>query len=168
MISETHGSDGEALALSLPDDIKAWFSPGTASRAGVGLLSRQSFLDQFLPVREKDWIQATPGRAAVLRLRVVNGALDLWTIYGAIGTNRTLEDGSDSGERGGDKMSIHLQRQTMRNDVAAAMTEQSHALTIMSGDFNWVKMESLSTQHGLPVYQSSTTGAYTRSQKLAR
>ena len=87
-LSETHGLEGEGGAWSCPFGFRAWFSPGTSRRAGVGLLVKQSFLAQFSanPV----WDEVVPGRAGILRLRGPSGALDLVMLYFPMGSDSAV------------------------------------------------------------------------------
>ena len=49
LLTETHGTEGEGLAARLPDGVVGFWAPGTNRRAGVAILVKQSFLDQFDP-----------------------------------------------------------------------------------------------------------------------
>ena len=85
------------MAWDGPRDCRAWFSPGTSRRAGVGLVVKESFLAQFDPAMTR-WEEVVPGRAAVLRLKGPLGALDLYTLYFATGTAVVVQPrGSNQG-----------------------------------------------------------------------
>ena len=90
---------GEAANIRLPKGLRMFISPGTSTRAGVAIIIRQSFLDEFDPVQDKDWIHVAMGRAAVLRLKGEKGSIDIWAIYGATGVDETLGNNAEATER---------------------------------------------------------------------
>ncbi len=136
MLSEAHVTAGEQAAWKPPTGYTAKWSVGTAARAGVGLLLRDEFLSQFDP--DPEWEEPVPGRAALLKLRGDKGALDIWTLYFATG-NKGLVHANTREE---EDMQVRRQRQHMRQQVAAHLSDKSQVLSISGGDFNWVTESS--------------------------
>ena len=135
-IADSHGLEGVAAAWSCPDDCRCWFSPGTTRRAGVGIVIKKSFLQQFAIVPPR-WVQLVPGRAAVLQLRGTGGALDLHVVYFATGEPGMVQPrGMDV--PGNVDAAVREQRRSMRSILAAAMSPRADVLSMVMGDFNWV------------------------------
>jgi hypothetical protein len=133
-LSETHGSEGEASLWFGPANCQSWWSAGSASRAGVGIIVKKAFLMNFV-AELTSWEEIVPGRAAVLRLRGPQGALDLHAVYFATGTPSLIAPQTPVETA---TVPIHEQRQDMRTAVAAACCPSEEVLSIISGDFNWV------------------------------
>ena len=119
-LQETHSTEGKARSWTGDRGTTSFWSHNPTTRtAGVALLVRTSFLQQFLPLTEGSWQEILPGRAAVLRLDGPQGSLDLFTVY------------------------MHTGRQTaartqVARALAAAMRPQSQVLSLMMGDWNFV------------------------------
>ena len=101
-------------------------SPGSASWAGVGILVRESFLQQFYPVSDEPGERVShceydiePGRIACLHLLGSEGSLDLMVCYLETGNARRARDSS-------------------RAAIASAMRPPTLSLTVLAGDFNYV------------------------------
>ena len=120
---ETHSQPGRVEAFRLPPNMCAFWSHGTTTQAGIGLLVQRSFLDNFNPVVESDWEQIEPGRVAVLRLRGPCGGIDLFVVYMASG-----EDAAVS-------------RAASICKIATSIGSRTEVLTILAGDFNFVPRE---------------------------
>ena len=117
----------------------AWWSHGTTARAGVGVVAQAGFIRSFSDA-EPQWAELVPGRAAVLRLRGPQGALDIAVTYFPTGSKRALEESSgDDRQEGAD--SLVEQRRQMRHQLAAAPTPPHLVLTLLSGDFNYVTVD---------------------------
>ena len=135
-ITDTHGLEGGTAAWSCPADCRAWWSPGTTRRAGVGVVVKRSFLELFGAV-EPGWHHIVPGRSAVLQLRGSAGAMDIHVVYFATGVDgmvvprgAVIPEGVDDAAR--------QQRCRMMGDLAAAIAPAREVLSIVLGDFNWV------------------------------
>jgi len=116
--SETHALKGRDDAFWLPQGIWARWSHGTAHQAGIGIWVKDSFLKLFNKV---SWIEIEPGRVGLLRLEGDFGVLDIFYVY--------LDTQSHSNRSN----SLRLIRNAAR---------PSHcALTILTGDFNFVELE---------------------------
>ena len=119
-LQETHSTEGKSRTWTGDRGTTSfWSHNSTARTAGVALLVRTSFLQQFLPITEHSWQEILPGRAAVLRLDGPQGSLDLYTIY--MHTGRQTEA-----------------RTQVARSLAAAMRPQSEVLSVMMGDWNFV------------------------------
>ena len=78
IVEETHNQEGRSDVFKLPERFRAFWSNGTASTAGVGIILQRDFLAKFDPVDEdRDWVEIEKGYAACLRLRGPSGALDI-------------------------------------------------------------------------------------------
>ena len=116
---ETHSQDGSAKAFNLPQGHVAIWSHGTTRQAGIGIVLKHSFLKQFNRViPERDFDVIIPGRAAILRLSGPLGNLDIACVY---------MDATCSATR----------RAAIRQ-LGANIRPKNVALTILSGDFNFV------------------------------
>ena len=78
-VTESHGAAGSSAIWDGPRDCQCWWSPGTARRAGVGAVVQRAFLELFNSA-PPEWVEVSPGRAAVLRLRGPSGSLDIWAV----------------------------------------------------------------------------------------
>ena len=136
---EQFSSEGEALAWSRPLHTTAWWSHGTAARAGIGLLVKNKFLAHF-DQSLTQWIEVVPGRAAILRLKGPQGALDIHAVYFATGKSTILQTVTESDQSQSEHSNIRRQRQSMRCRMANHCLPQNTCLTVMAGDFNWVTM----------------------------
>ena len=84
-VTETHGTAGEVENISLPINLKGFWSPGSTSQAGIGIAIKKEFLDRFrysVPFLDP----VVPGRLGVLRLSGEQGDLDIWVAYFPTGT----------------------------------------------------------------------------------
>ena len=119
-LQETRSTEGKARAWTGDQGTTSFWSHNrTARTAGVALLVRTAFLQQFFPITEHSWQELIPGRAAVLRLDGPQGSLDLFTVY--MHTGRQTEA-----------------RAQVTRALATAMRPQSQVLSIMMGDWNFV------------------------------
>ena len=119
LIQETHSLPGRAAALRLPPQVTAFWSNGSSSQAGVGILVNHKFLQRFASVRpERDFIEVIPGRIALLRLRGAEGNLDIVCMYADTHSSR--------------------ERRAAMDALATVLKPQHLALTILAGDFNYV------------------------------
>ena len=118
-VQETHGQPGRESALQLPDGVRGFWSAGTTQQAGVGLLVRESLLARFAPVRDSDWITPVAGRAAMLRLRGPEGALDIGVVY--------MHTGDAAAER-----------EAVRQAIGHCLRPATDVLTFLVGDWNYV------------------------------
>ena len=140
-ITESHGTKGSLKALRNPDGTRSWWSAGTSSRAGVGIIVSKTFLQQFpLSNWEDDdgpWEVIAPGRLAVLRLRGPDGNLDLWVAYMPTGTPRVDGLGPASSSLDNDR-DIRRQRYDIREAWKNHLSPRSETLSVIMGDFNTV------------------------------
>ena len=128
MVTETHSNAGKVKAKSdiiTSLNFRAWWSHGTNRRAGVGILVRNSFLQQFSS-KPPQWIHIQKGEAAVLRLSGPSGDLDLFVSYFPTGNQRN-EDSS-----------LSDLRFSLRAKLAEMVRPPSQALSLIAGDFNYV------------------------------
>ena len=119
-ILETHGTQGVEQATQPPTGCRAFWSHGTASVAGIGLVIKQTFLQQFNPTHDDDWVHIVPGRVGRLSLRGALGCLDIVVAYFPTG-----QEGAHDRMAIMDKMSHHIQ-------------SRETTLTVMIGDWNFV------------------------------
>ena len=124
-LSETHSLEGRIATAVLPSGCQYFWSHGTSSQAGVGLVVKDSFLQQFNEiVRDDDWVEIEPGRMAKLCLRGPHGSLDLIIVV-------YLASGADSAIRAARHRSISL--------LDASIADKASVLSITMGDFNFVE-----------------------------
>ena len=97
--------------------------------------SLYKFLKQFNDIHSEGFI---PGRAAVLRLKGPQGALDIRAVYITTGIAAPLHAAHSTPQTGSFQDNIRMQRQHTRLKIASATTPATHALTVLTGDFNWV------------------------------
>ncbi len=74
-LSETHGSDHVELCWEPPGGFTCFWSHGTSTRAGVGLVVRDTRLNKF---SSHQWKEIAPGRVGRLACR---GSLDVNSLY---------------------------------------------------------------------------------------
>ena len=125
--------------MEAPAGCSAWWSPGaTTAHAGVGVVVKDNFLKHF--DANPRWVVILPGRACRLELRGEEGALDILVVYFPTGANITEHDtfGFRDSEINGVNTFQEL-RARMRSRLAGAIAPKTTALTILGGDFNWVK-----------------------------
>ena len=125
-LSEVHGTPGKAEAYQLPPGTTAHWSHLSTSRAGIGLLVTNTFTKRFLPFQTGDWTELEPGRIGRLRLRGVEGNLDIYSIYLTTGESPT----EDAAARA---RSLHI--------LNHHLAPKSTTLSIISGDWNFVTKE---------------------------
>jgi exonuclease III len=119
-LQETHSTKGRIEALRLPPGTNAFWSHGTTHQAGIGLVVKTSFMDNFNPVAPEDWNEIVEGRVAALRLRGPDGSLDIFVVY------------LQSGEEGS------VERAAAIRKLAASIQERKSVLSVVLGDFNYV------------------------------
>ena len=138
---ETHGTIGSQRAFRPPAGATAFWAPGSAARAGVGLVVKDSFLSLF-DCASRHWQILEAGRLAVLRIRGQLGCLNLVVCYFPTGTRTAIEPRETSPPSPlpqpapEDDASLLQQRLRLIRQVGAL--PQGHVLTVISGDFNWV------------------------------
>ena len=84
---------------------------------------KKDFLKHFRPPSEEDWIEASAGRAAALRLSGPQGNLDIITVY--------LHTGPAKAER-----------DQIRAAMGRIIRPPDEALTVTIGDWNFVRVEN--------------------------
>jgi hypothetical protein len=80
-VQETHSTFGSAAAKKPLSGTRHRFSREGQTTAGVGLVIQIAFLSKFREVKDDDWVEVVPGRAAILQLDGPEGSLDLVVIY---------------------------------------------------------------------------------------
>ena len=121
-LQETHSTDGAVKAMSMPTGIRPFWSHGSTRKAGIGLLVKEQFLLSFNAVTDDSWEEVEPGRAAVLRLRGPQGALDIFVLYHHTGASTQAKSS----------------RSSTRAFLSTAIQPQAEVLSILMGDFNYV------------------------------
>ena len=116
-LQETHSTSGKCDAVRLPDSCKAYWSHGTRSQAGVGILVSRTFLENF-DENLTHFESIQDGRIAVLRLNGPSGSLDIWVVY---------LDACSHQER------LHSLRR-----IAESYQGQHSTLSVLAGDWNFV------------------------------
>lgn len=121
--AETHSTLGHTCACRLPSTARFfWSHAPSRSQAGVALAVNHSFLQHFNAVKDSDWQELMPGRAAKLSLRGSNGALDLYVCYLHTGTEAATEE---------------CKRQLIQR-ISDSIAPRDTTLTILMGDWNFV------------------------------
>ena len=116
-IQEAHSTEGKTDMLTLPKNLTSCWSNISTSQAGIGIILKKSFLEQFNPVNmENDWTEVIPGRVGRLRLNGPKGAMDIFAIYM-------------------DAHSGHERKQAM-DAMKEHIAEQMEVLTVLAGDWN--------------------------------
>ena len=125
-LQETHSDEGHARIWTHPVDVTAcWSHADNQHTAGVGLLVKSSFLQQFSPATDASWQTIVRGRAAALHLDGPLGSLDIYTIYLHSGQQRQA-------------------RETLIRTLASCLRPRSEALSLsLSG-----RLELRSGQYG--------------------
>ncbi|CAK0886943.1 unnamed protein product [Prorocentrum cordatum] len=121
-VVETHSNLGKVFGARAHPGYQLFWSHGTNRQAGVGFLMEDAFLRRFNPVAPTDWVEVDPGRAAKLSLRGPSGALDIFIVY--------MASGSDSAMR--------ASRRATTSAISRHMAAPEQALMIMMGDCNFV------------------------------
>ncbi|CAK0909089.1 unnamed protein product, partial [Prorocentrum cordatum] len=128
-IADSHGLEGKTAVWSCPPDCTSFFSPGTSTRAGAGLIIKKTFLDKFEAGGPR-WIHLVPGRAAP-------GALDVHVVYFTTGTPGMVQPLGMAVD-GALTACAREQRSHMRQAISAAMSPKEEVLSMVMGGFNWV------------------------------
>ena len=68
-LGEAHCTADKVNAFEGFRGTQAFWSHGTNSQAGIGLLVKKEFLDKFNPVAPSDFVEVVPGRAGCLHLQ---------------------------------------------------------------------------------------------------
>ena len=119
-LGETHGKAGYELTLRQPRELDSWWSHG-AVEAGVGLIVKKTFLQQFTAI---EWVDSiAEGAAAMLRLEGPHGALDVVVLY--------LKTGCCAEAR--------RERARVAESLARLIRPANRALTLTIGDWNFVR-----------------------------
>ena len=106
--------------LRKPASLKDWWSHGPAE-AGAGILCQDQFLCKFATAKWSE--EVDPGRAGILRLDGPSGSLDIVVLY--------LKTGNGPEHR--------KEREDTIGKVSRFLRPQSEALTIVMGDWNFVR-----------------------------
>ena len=125
-ISEAHSNAEKAKVKKRylqQAGLVAFWSHGTNARAGIGIVVRQTFLDQF--DKNPAWDQVSKGEAGILRLKGPNGNLDLASCYFPTGNEA-------------EEASLPLLRIALQQKVFDSIRDQKSVLTLLGGDFNYV------------------------------
>ena len=123
IITETHSTPGKIIGAKQPTGYKCFWSHGSSTQAGVGLVVSHQFLTNFNPVESADWAELEQGRLARLSLKGPQGSLDIFAVY--------MQSGSDPSNRNARKHSIQI----LGNNIQP----QDSVLSIVCGDFNFVE-----------------------------
>jgi len=135
LISESHGTKGGQRAFTDIEGTKAFWSEGTASRGGVGILVKQDFLDKF-GEQQPVWKEPCKGRLGCLELRGEKGAMFIWSAYFPTGCSRPI--GEDQGGPAiPEQESLGLQRRHLAQMIRDGLRNRE-ALSVVGGDFNFV------------------------------
>ena len=132
VLTETHSTIAKASAVTALPGVQIWWSHGTAARAGVAIAVCSAFLKNFT-MSPPEFIETLTGRVCSLRLRGSQGRLDITGVYMPTGTAEDLE---------GTAASIRSLRREAHAAVGRAMACHKAALTIITGDFNYVTEEA--------------------------
>ena len=124
--SETHGSDHVELCWEPPAGFTCFWAHGTSRRAGVGLVVREAWLNQFSAQ------EIIPGRAGRLSCRGPSGSIDIYSLYFHTGNSDSSLLGS-----GADLSPTTLRRQ-MREILHRGSSRPDKVWSLFAGDFNWV------------------------------
>jgi len=133
-ITETHGTAGEVENISWPGDMEGFWSPGSTSQAGVGIVVKKEFLARFcfsVPVFDP----VIPGRLGVLRLSGEQGDLDIWVAYFPTGTREKRAEG-EAGPKKGEYKTLAQMRSEIRETLARHLAPREKRLSLICGDFN--------------------------------
>ena len=123
IVVETHGTRGKSLAFSLATEYEAHWSNFSASRAGIGIILKKSFLDRFEPFVEVDIQEIEEGSLARLTLRGRDGNLDIWAVYLTTGEGPSQD----------------VQARThSRSLLTEHMAPNDSTLSIVAGDWNYL------------------------------
>ena len=118
-LGKTHGKEGKVQAIKRADNSSSLLCNCPTGNAGVGLIVKNAFLDQFLGW---EWINIAMGRAGVLRLQGSNGDLDIFSIY--------LPTGNSGGKSGRIEIIKLISQKYLR--------DREICMSIVMGDFNHV------------------------------
>ena len=142
LITEAHGTAGDHALWHAPGGCSGWWSPGPSTgHAGVGVVIRKSFLENFdpNPVKAVIW----QGRALKLSLRGSLGALDVVVAYFHTGAALTDMDLYDVRPQEMARCSCFPGlRACLRSRIAGRLSLPRNALTVLGGDFNYVAEEA--------------------------
>ena len=119
---ETHSNLGKVLGARAQPGYQSFWSHGSNHQAGVGLMIKDAFLRRFNPIGPTDWVEIEQGRAAKLSMRGPSGALDIFIVY--------MASGSDT--------AVRASRRATTTMISRHMASPEQVLTIMMGDFNFV------------------------------
>ena len=123
--------------------------------AWVGIVIKHAFLEKF--DKQPKWSVIWPGRAAKLSLQGLEGALDLMVAYFHTGNVVTEYDlfGVHPAARV-TCTSFAALRSQLRLRLSNAVAPRNSVLTILFGDFNWVRTGSdrISTTTAAPSVRS--------------
>ncbi len=142
ILSEAHVTEGTRLAYTDLPGTSSWWSSGTAARAGVGIIVKNTFLERF-QAQEPTWVEHEGGRLASLRLTGKEGALDLIACYLPTGVARSLRSVAGLACPGTAHWPdavpavLRAQRGALCRRLPALL-RPAVALTILAGDFNFV------------------------------
>ena len=125
-LQETHSTVANTTRATLSRTSQFWWSHETQHTGGVGIAASTTFLANFRKNTDGsvgEWIEVTPGRAAILRLEGPKGDMDIATIYMPTGSARR-------------------ERDAIRDSMARHIRTADQALTILVGDWNFVEQQT--------------------------
>ena len=122
MVQETHSTDGALHAWRQPAGYEYFYSHGSNTVAGIGILVDKQFLQQFTVPVSRCLEEVIPGRAGILRLSGAKGRVDLVVVYAPTGDAATA-------------------RAELREQLSRAIVPAHHALTVIAGDWNYTSTE---------------------------
>ena len=137
MLAEAHATPGGIQTHVDIQNTRSWWAPGTAARAGVGIILHNRFLDKFMSA-PPNWVILDPGRLAVLQLKGNSGSLDILVGYFPTGTRRSVAaDLTPNSTSDDSETALRRQREALARKIRHYM-RSSGALIIVAGDFNFV------------------------------
>ncbi len=130
VLTETHSTLEAELAFSWLEGVRTFWSRDISSRAGVGILLRETF-----PAKGHGWRQLVPGRAAELWLSGSLADVSITGAYFALGLNENVYDDEDN------TITAHESRRRMPIAIGVVLPNPEDCLSFVIGDFNWVDDE---------------------------
>ena len=167
LLTEAHSTVGGARAYVDLPGTRSWWASGTAARAGVGIIVKESFLQRF-GLAIPQWHILEIGRLAVLKLVGPQGALDILVGYYPTGTRETLHDPSlpEPLEEAVSLSSLRAQRGALTDKVREYL-KQSSALILFGADFNFVVHDRDRWNHSIGCFVGSRDAVEARGWEVA-
>ena len=126
-LQETHTTVANTTRILTPaGGTTIWWSHETQQTGGIGLAITPNFLQHFrrnVDGTWGEWVEVSPGRAAILRLEGARGNLDIATIYLPTGNARR-------------------ERDAIRDRLARKLRPPGSTLTIIIGDWNFTELRT--------------------------